>query len=338
MTAAVEAVELRRAVWRQEYGYLSRDRVRTEWLEEEYRRALDEFDALAGGRLTIRVHAPALLREHDEALHLARRVLDEEGILRLALNHLLHARERMARMRELLDAHAALERAAQKVERLREAVRVPRLRALPCVDAPARLLDAARTRLREGAYSRSAYLAGAALRQAAPLQPGDTPDLARAATLETAFREMREVCAETAGLLPDPSTDLGGDGTLDAAAALADEGFLALGERVAEELMALLAPRFRFHRALREGGGGASATLPSLRHRLAEEARDEDPWTAATRLLWQARFDDGLRRIRGGQEALEHAPEDAADEVPGVTSPASASPLDDSSSQHGERS
>jgi hypothetical protein len=298
------AVELRRAVWRQEYGYLSRERVRQEWLEEEYRRALDEYEGL-GERAEIRRHAPALPDAYEEALGAARRLLDEDGPLRLALSCLLSARERMARMREVLDAVAALRLAQESVERLRVAVRVPRLRALPCVDAPARLLRAAHARMAEGAYVRAAYLARAARGQAHALAPEQIPDPARTAALEAAFRDMRALCASTQGLLDDASADLPADGTLQGAEALVADGDLALAERVAEELAALLSPRLRFRQALDAEGPAAAVALDPLRRRLAAEAAGADLWIAATRMLWQSRVELGVRRIRAEQEGAD---------------------------------
>lgn len=301
MSAPVKAVELRRAVWRQEYGYLSRERVRQEWLEEEYRRALDEYEGLGGDRGEVRRYAPGLPGAYEEALRAARRTLDEDGPPRLALGSLLRAREWMARMREVLDASAALRRAQEPVERLRDAARAPRLRALPCVDAPGRLLRAAQARMAEGAYGRARYLAHAARGQADALAPESIPDPARAAALTTAFREMRSLCASTQGLLADPSADLAADGTLEAAEALVADGDLALAERVAEELTAMLALRLRFRQALDAEGAGAAATLAMLRSRLAAEAPGAEPWSAATRMLWHSRVELGVRRIRGEQ-------------------------------------
>lgn len=301
MSAPVETVELRRAVWRQEYGYLSRERVRQEWLEEEYRRALDEYEGLGGDRAEVRRHAPSLPGAYEEALRAARRTLDEDGPLRPALGYLLRAREWMSRMREVLDASAALRQAEAPVERLRAAARVPRLRALPCVDAPDRLLRAARARMAEGAYRRAVYLADAARGQAGALAPGEIPDPALVAALTTAFEDMRALCASTQGVLADPSADLARDGTLHAAEALVADGDLALAERVAEELAALLAPRLRFRQALDAEGEGEAAALDALRRRLAAEAPGADPWSAATRMLWQSRVELGVRRIRAEQ-------------------------------------
>jgi hypothetical protein len=325
VSALVETVELRRAVWRQEYGYLSRERVRQEWLEEEYRRALDEYEGLGGDRTEVRRHAPSLPGAYEEALRAARRTLDEDGPLRPGLGYLLRAREWMSRMREVLDAGVALRQAEAPVERLRAAARVPRLRALPCVDAPGRLLRAARARMAEGAYGRAAYLAHAARGQAAALAPGEIPDPARAAALETAFREMRALCACTQGLLADPSGDLPSDGTLQAAEALVADGDWALAERVAEELTALLTPRLRFRQALDAEGAAAPAALDSLRRRLAAEAPGADPWSTATRMLWHSRVELGVRRIRAEQAGPDPFAAGADDASPrrSMTTPSS---------------
>ncbi|MBB4638131.1 hypothetical protein [Longimicrobium terrae] len=314
MSAPAEAVELRRAVWRQEYGYLSRERVRQEWLGEEYRRALDEYEGLGGDRATVRRHEPALPGAYEDALRAARRVLDGEGPLRLALAHLLRARAGMARMRDVLDANSAIRRAAEPVERLRAAARVPRLRALPCVDAPGRLLRAAHARMAEGAHARAAYLARAARGQAEALAPAETTDADRVVALETAFRNLRALCAATRGLLADPSADLLSDGTLEAADALVADGELALAERVAEELEAQLAPRSRFRQALEAEGEEAEVVLHSLRARLAARPPAGEPWSAATRMLWQSRVELGVRRVRAEQYAPDAFASGRADE------------------------
>lgn len=313
MSTALDALELRRIVWRHETGRLSFDRARADGLEEEYVRALDALRTLEDGRSTLRAHDSALLRDYDEALRGARRGL-EDGAARAALDHLLHARALLARMHTLLEAHAAVGRASEAVERLADAVRLPRLRALPCLDAPARLLAAARERMRAGAWTRAAYLAAACARQAAALEPGAPPGPAREAALRAAFGELRALCAATRDLLPEPAADPWGEGTLDAAAALAEEGWFVLAERMAEELTALLAPRARFRAALEQDPGGAADAVAELRRRLSAEPGGENPWSAATRLLWRARVDDGLRRIRGEQARLEGLrPEGAPD-------------------------
>ena len=309
MTAPVDAVELRRAVWRQEYGYLSRDRARDEWLEEEYDRALQEYEGLRADLALVGAGADAfaLRAEHDAAARRARRALDAWQ-LRGALEHLLRCRELAARMRELLDADAALRHARAAVERLCAEVRAPRLRALPCVDAPVRLLAAARERMREGCCTRAAYLARASAAQAAALAPEEPPagTADRADPVRAAFGQMRALCARTAGLLDDPAADVGGDGTLAAAEALVDAGLVTLARRVAEELGALLAARERFHTALLQEGDDAGATVARLRGRLADTP-DAERWDAAARMLWQDRLEDGLRRIRRAQGQPEPA-------------------------------
>lgn len=307
MSAPAEAMELRRVVWRHEYGYLSFDLARDSGLEDEYRHALKAQDALSGDESILRDYAPALLREFDDARRGAERALYAEPDLRAALHHLLRCRERMARMQEVLQADAALRRAVAAHGRLWAAARVRRLRELPCVDGPARLLAAARARMREGCWARAGHLAEAALRQAAALDPGEPPDPARAAALREAFSDMRALCTATRGLLADPAADAGGDGTLEAAEALVDEGLLSLAGRVAEELGARLAPRLRFRTALEEGTGAeddVGARLAVLRAGLGD-APGEEPWTAATELLWRTRMEDGMRRIQNEQARLE---------------------------------
>lgn len=310
MSAPAPAGELRRVVWRHEHGRLSSGRTALEGLGEEYLRALDELHALEGDRSAIRAHAPTLLADHDDALRRARRALEEEAP-RTALHHLLHARERMEEMRELLAAHAALARAAKAVARLREVARVERLRELPCVHAPGRLLEASRERMAEGCWARAAYLADACAHQVRALRPGAPADPARAAVLDDSLREMRETCAATRLLLPDPAADAW-SATLDAAAAVAEEGWFVLAERMSEEIRALLAPRARFRRALEQAPEGADAAIAGLRGRLAD-APEGDPWTVATRLLWRARVDDTLRHMREAQERRE-PPRSRADE------------------------
>jgi hypothetical protein len=175
---------------------------------------------------------------------------------------------------------------------------------MPCVDAPVRLLALARERLREGNWARAAYLAAAAHRQAAPLQPGAPAEPASAGALRSSLWEMRTLCDATRALLANPSADLGGDGTLEAAVALVDDGFVALGERVTRELGALLGPRARFRDALAEEGGRAAERIAELRPALGDPP-PADPWGAATQLLWRTRVDEGLRRIAGEQTWLE---------------------------------
>jgi hypothetical protein len=114
---------------------------------------------------------------------------------------------------------------------------------------------------------------------------------------------MRALCDATRALLADPSADLGGDGTLEAAVALVDDGFVALGERVARELGALLAPRARFRDALAEEGDRAAERIAELRPALGDAL--SEPWGAATQLLWRARVHEGLRRIASDQTWLE---------------------------------
>ncbi|HEX6910724.1 MAG TPA: hypothetical protein VF142_10015 [Longimicrobium sp.] len=314
--SAPDAVELRRAVWRQEHGYLSAERVRIEWLDEEYRRALEAHETLAGHGPAIRAHAPALLLEYDGARRRAERALHAGHDLRAALEHLLRCRALLARMRALLDADAALRRAAEAMDGLHRRA-APRLRALPCVDVPARLLEAARERMREGLYARAAYLARACHREAAPLLADAPPDPARAGALEAAFRDLRELCAVTRGVLPDAAEDPCVDGTLDAAEALLRDGAAALAERVAEELAALLAPRGRFRRTLEQAGENADAAMTEVRRRLAEAPPHEERWTAATRALWQVRAAHGLRRIHGEQARLDRLRDGSADDGDG---------------------
>lgn len=314
MTAPVDAVELRRVVWRHEHGRTASGLAALEGLEEEYRRALQALHSLEGGRAAVRAHDPDLLVDCDAALYRARRALGEEA-LSAALDALLRARELLARMRELLDAHAAVRRAGEAVERLRSAVRHPRLRTLPCMDVPARLLLVARERMREGAWTRAATLAAACTRQASGLEPDAPPAPGRAAALGDALEALRALCAATRDAVPVPAADPCGDGTLDAAGALAEEGWPMLAERVVEELGALLAPRARFRAALEQDPEGRAAAMAELRRRLSDPPGDEEeePWTAATRLLWRARVDDGLRRIRQEQARLERVRTGAGD-------------------------
>lgn len=316
MRAPAAAGELRRAVWRHEHGRLPSGRTAFDGLGDEYLRALDELHALEGDRSTIRAHAPTLLADHDDALRRARRALEEEA-LGTALRHLLYARERMEQMRELLAAHAALARAAEAEARLRAVARVDRLRELPSVHAPGWLLEAARERMAEGCWARAAYLADACTRQADALHPRAAADPARTAALEDSLREMREMCAATRMLLPDSVEDPWSGAVLDAAAAVSEDGWLVLAERMAEEMAALLAPRARFRRALEQAPEGADAAIAALRRRLAH-APDGDPWTAATRLLWRARVDDVLRGVREAEERRERRhgrDEEAGDDV-----------------------
>lgn len=293
MTGGVPALELRRAVWRCEHAGLSREAVRNEVLGEEHRRCTDEYDGLAGGLGRVRAHAPGLAREYEDAVRGAERALRVDEDLAAALGCLLRCRDLLARMRELLEADAALQRAAEPARRLWTAARVKRLRELPCVDVPGRLLAAAHDRMREGCYARAAYLAQASLRQSAAVMPDGVADPGRAAPLQREFDGMRQMCMATRGLLADPSADLLADGTLETAVALAGEGFVSLASRMAEELGAVLASRARFRRALDEDG---AATVAALRERLSH-LPDDERWEAATRILVHDRMAASLRRI-----------------------------------------
>lgn len=312
MSAPAAALELRRAVWRHEHGRLPSGHAAFQGVNDEYLRALHELHAIEGDGSTIRAHAPGLLTGYDDALRRARRALEEEA-LGMALNHLLHARERMEAMRELLGADAGIRRAAEPVRRIWDAAGARRLRELPCVDAPTRLLALARERLLEGSWARAAYLASVSHLQVAPLQPDTWVEPARGDALRSSLHAMRALCNATRGLLPDPKVDLGGDGTLDALEALVADGFLALGERIVEELGALLASRARFWDALTQEDDRAAERIAELRSALGD-ATAADPWSAATRLLWRTRADERLRCIRLGQSSLEGVSAGAADD------------------------
>ena len=316
MSAPFDAVELRRVVWRHEHGFLDFDRARRGGAEDAYRGVLDAFEGLRGDLAPVRENAPGLLAAWEQARARAERALFVDANLRAAVDHLLRCRDLLARIHALRDAHLALRRASEAVQRLWTVTRSPRLRALPCVEAPARLLAAAQQRMGEGAFVRAAYLARAALGQAAPLAPPARPAPRRAEAVRQRFREMRELCAATRALLADDTGDLGADGTLDAAEALAQGGELPLAERVAEELGALLAERARFHRALAAEGAAAPARLAEIRAALGP-ATGAEPWAAAARHLWRSRVDEGVRRIHGEHARLGEIGDAESIEYPG---------------------
>jgi hypothetical protein len=301
VTAPLPALELRRNVWRCEHRRYSRERVRL-LLEEERRRLADDFEALGRGETAVLRYAPGVYREFRRERARADDAVDTER-LRDALHAVLRGRELLEIMRGFAAADAALHDAADVVEQLWAAAGVARLRALPCLDVPARLLALARERLREGSYVRGGALAGACLREAAALLPRAAPHPARATELGAALDDVRALCERTRGLLDAPDPDLTGDGTLEAAAALVEGGFLVLAGRMVEELDALLAPRRRFLRELEAENRAETAGLSGLRERLSGTPPDER-WDAAATLLRQARLEAALGRMRAEQQQL----------------------------------
>ncbi|MFL5539156.1 MAG: hypothetical protein ACJ8J0_09190 [Longimicrobiaceae bacterium] len=294
---------LRRALWRFEYGHLSDRRVKR-LFRAAYLRATRDFAALEAGVPAVRRHDPALLAARDAFRARADDALRAERF-RAALDAILRGRKTLAAMQALVRAATAIDQAAEALRRLHERARLPRLRALPCLQAPAELLAEARARMEQKRYAQAAYLAGASLAEAAPLERRE-----RAAeggrALEARLGEIRALCAETRALSGAGGADPASDGSLEVAAALARDGFVALAERMADELAFSLAARARLHRELRRAGAVSPADADLLRGAVAAGA-GHDAWASATATLWRTRVEAGLRRVADQRGRVDRA-------------------------------
>lgn len=298
-----EVTELRRALWRMEHGQLSPLRMRR-LLAVEYRRAAGEFSALAASAPAVRRLAPALLAARDVVLSRADRALKAAPTRhREALDEVVRGRGVLQTMRALVEASTRADGAAEACGRLHSLARVPRLRTLPCVDTPARLLALAREHLARGQYAQALYLADSSLAQSSAVARRERDDPGTAAELRTRLRALHALCEETRDVAGEAAAAMDA-GTLEAALALVDGGWLALALRVADELAFLLAARERFHRELRGSGEDAS-----LLRQAASAGRGEgaEPWASATSALWRSRVEAGLRRLADQRERLDRA-------------------------------
>jgi len=284
---------LRRALWRFEYGHLSGRRVKR-LFRAAYLRATRDFAALEAGVPAVRRHDPALLAARDAFRAGADDAVRAERF-RAALEAILRGRRTLAAMQALVRAAAAIAEAAEALRRLHELARVPRLRALPCLQAPADLLAEARARLERKRYAQAAYLAAASLAESAPLARRERAAGGQGA-LEARLGEIRSLCTETRALAGADESDPASDGSLDAAAALARDGFVALAERMADELAFSLAARARLHRELRRAGAASPGDADLLRGAVAA-GEGPGTWESATATLWRARVEAGLRRV-----------------------------------------
>jgi hypothetical protein len=295
--------ELRRALWRHEYGHFSATRIKR-LLRAEHQRALRDFAELGAGTAAARRHDPALLAAHDAFRARASAAVNGERY-REALDELLRGRRLMADLRALAAASAGIDQAHASARRLHDRARTPGLRALPCVAAPARLLELAREHMARKRYTQALHLADAALAEAAPVERRERAEAARLAALETRLGELRALCAATRELAGAADADPLADGSLDTALALARDGYTALSERMADELAFSLAARGRFHRELQRAAA-APDDAAVLRGAL-DGAGGADVWATATATLWRSRVEAGLRRAAAQRERLERA-------------------------------
>jgi hypothetical protein len=274
-------LELRRAVWRHEYGYPGNAK---DELSGQFAAAAREFAELRGRAAVVREREPELLPAYDEFRTRADRALKREHY-RQALGEILHGRRVIDAIRALLKAHDAIHVAAAAVAALHASAGVPRIRALPSFTAPHALLALARARMDERRYAPADHLAREVVRQAAPLQACEALAPAPAAELDRRFTAIESLCGETRGVLDDPDADLHADGTMATLRHLARRGFGALARRVADELEVSLSTRGQFLRELRRCGDTADALRGGVVH-----APGDDVWTAATRHLWRTRL------------------------------------------------
>jgi hypothetical protein len=290
---------LRRALWRFEYRHMSGVRIKR-LLRVAYERASREFTALEGGVPAVRRHDPALLADRDSFRARAHHAILAERF-RAALDEILRGRRALAAMEALVRASARIDQAEAAVRRLHDRARVPGLRALPCVQAPAQLLASARTRMEGKRYAQAAYLAEASLAESALLERRDGEAPRRG--VEARVDEVRSLCADTRELAGVDEADPAADGSLDAVAALVREGFVALAERMAGELAFSLAARARLHRELRRAGAANpdDGALPR------GAAAGPEAWATATAALWRSRVESGMRRVTAQRVRVDHA-------------------------------
>lgn len=298
--------ELRRELWRHEYGYTSEPRIRGV-LRAEYQRALGDFATVRAALPAVRRYDPDLLRKHD-AFRARAAAAVNGGRHREALDALLHGRRLMEELRALAAAAMRLDQSAAAVERLHDRARTPGLQALPCVAAPARLLEMARARMAAKRYGQALYLAETALAEATPMDRRHHAEPGAQAALEARFAELRALCESTRELGGVAEPDPLADGSVNAALALARDGYAALAERMADELAFSLAPRRRFYREMQRASAvPQDATV--LRHALSGAAGvpDADAWAGATAALWRSRVEAGLRRAEEQHRRLDWA-------------------------------
>jgi hypothetical protein len=296
--ARTDDTALRRALWRFEYGHVSGGRLKR-LLKVAYERASRDFTALEAGVPAVRRHDPALLAARDafraradDAIH--------TGRFRAALDEIFRGRRTLAAMRALVSAAAKIDQAEAAVRRLHEHARAPGLRALPCIQAPAELLAAARARMAARRYAQAGYLADAALAECSPLERHERAAASHRAALEARISEVRSLCADTRALAGADEADPVADGSLDGVAALAREGFMALAERMAGELEFSLAARGRLHRELRR------AALSDEDDAVLRGAGPRS-WSSATAALWRSRVETGVRRVAAQRDRVERA-------------------------------
>ncbi|HEX8455037.1 MAG TPA: hypothetical protein VF647_23365 [Longimicrobium sp.] len=298
-------LELRRLLWRYEYRALSPLRMKRE-LRAEYLRTAREFDHLAGGVPAIRRHDPDLLDDRDAFLSRTDAAI-KTGRYREAMEHALRGRVVLTTMRALADADARVREAAGAVEHLHGLAGANRLRGLPCLQAPARLLVQARRQMGRRRYGQALYLAGACLVEAAPLAGRERPaPLTRVAELVARFGQIRTLCSGTRELSGDGAGDPLADGSVDVGVALARDGYLAFAERIADELAFLFASRSRFYLELTRSGAGGAEDAGILPGPLNGGA-DEDTWASATMELWRSRVQTALQRAGSQHERLNRA-------------------------------
>jgi hypothetical protein len=296
--ARTDDTALRRALWRFEYGHVSGRRI-GKLLDLAYRRASRDFGALEAGVPAVRRHDPALLGARDQFIARAHDAIHTERF-RAALEEILRGRRTLAAMRALVSAAAKIDQAEVAVRRLHEHARAPGLRALPCIQAPAELLAAARARMAAKRYAQAGYLADAALAECSPLERRERAAASQRAALEARVAEIRSLCADTRALAGANEADPVADGSLGGVAALARDGFVALAERMAGELEFSLAARARLHRELRRGAlsDDDDAVL---------RGAGPQTWSSATAALWLSRVETGVRRVAAQRDRVERA-------------------------------
>lgn len=299
--ARTDDTALRRALWRFEYGHLSDRRIKR-LLDLAYGRASRDFTRLEGGVPAVRRHDPALLAGRDAFRARADHAIRAERF-RAALDEILRGRRTLAAMQALVRAAAKIDEADAAVRRLHDHARLPRLRALPCIQAPAELLAASRARMAAKRYAQAAYLADASLAESAPLERRERAADARREALEARIGEIRSLCADTRALAGAGEADPAADGSLDGVAALAREGLARLAERMADELAFSLAARGRLHRELRRAGAPGPDDDAVLRG--AAAGAGPEAWASATAALWRSRVEAGMRRVAAQRGRLD---------------------------------
>lgn len=311
-------LELRRAVWRQDHGYLSPRRVNRILASQSILAARD-YEALRDRLPVIRKHMPALLGEYDVVRARVSRALElhRNG---QALDQILHGRRIIATMQALLAAHARIEAGIDALGRLNAVTAVPRIRALPSFAAPAALLRLARTRMAGGRHRQADHLACEVALQVEAILARHPARDDRHAAANARVAALVELCATTRPLLRDPADDPAADGTLQAMEALLGRGLILLAERLAAELEVTLALRAQLHRELtRPGAGDPAAAAATLRARLVG-VPDAEVWSRAVQHLWRSRLDapsltpidDPWQRLESRSEPITPTPADAS--------------------------